>query len=198
MANLAKRFPGPFRLAVVASIASVGLAIGPHPDSYDPQTAVLTATLVAVIWYSFFSYCSLHPHPEAGRIQVDVQSTPPPGTLAVIVYNPTQSREVSFRWEIDGWHAGHPLIVEGAAANRAWLTLQPDERHSGTIPFAKQVHARPPQEAIMRVVVRWKDDLGDERTYGPEYWVLDALHDQVRHYIDKVSAEQRFALKGGT
>ncbi len=71
--RLARRFRTAFWTSVGASAAAIFLAVGPNwGGPYDANLAVLTATLTAIIWYTFFSYCALH-KAEESRLRYDVR-----------------------------------------------------------------------------------------------------------------------------
>src|SRR4051812_10263303 len=56
-----RRFVRGWVLAWFASIGSIIAAIGPNiRGEYDANLAVLMLTLVALIWYTYFTYCSIH------------------------------------------------------------------------------------------------------------------------------------------
>ena len=68
-----KRFRTAWLFAVLSSFVAVGLAIVPNfPGSYDPILAVLTLTVIAAIWYTYFSYCGVHREPLT-VLQLQVQ-----------------------------------------------------------------------------------------------------------------------------
>lgn len=67
---------------------------------YDPSLAVLTATLVAVIWYTFFSYCALHRAPAA-LVTFRVYHAGPRMVVA-LVENRSADRTVLMRWRQAG------------------------------------------------------------------------------------------------
>ena len=59
-----KRFFKAWGFALLSSLAAIGLAIGPNfRETYDPNLAVLTLTVVSIIWYTYFTYCGINRAP---------------------------------------------------------------------------------------------------------------------------------------
>jgi len=68
-----REFTGPFRIAVFASATAVFLALFPFTyTEYNPDLAVLTATLICLIWYSYFTFQAVHRRPPV-RLSVGLR-----------------------------------------------------------------------------------------------------------------------------
>lgn len=210
--RLYRRFRNQFILSIVATMAAVGLAIGPNfRHAYDPALAVLTATLVAVIWYTFFSYCALHQVEEARlTCTVDRRDAFHPRRLRVTVANPTHSRTITFVWRVMGRRAGEALPIPGDLTDSAVvpLMLRPGERRGADIDIAEArgkpdsrfgpaVEMGEPQVAILRVDVAWEDDLGERGALGPDYWTVGLLNADTQRCLDLAAAEREWAGLGG-
>lgn len=204
--RLIRLHKGAFWLAVAATVAAVGLAGGgTFRGRYDPNLAVLTATLVAVIWYTFFSYCAIH-RTEASRLNWALQRSPGKRMVEVYVENVTAGRRISLRCRLLGWRDHAPMTLHSTLTGDDWFTLKPGEPFvrnfpvpdaKGTAPWGPKVQLCEPAEAIMRLDIAWRDDLGDAGSLGPEYYALDVLDCEVRRYQSDAEAKRTWTALGG-
>ena len=160
-----------------------GLRIGgvePADGSYDPNLAVLTLTVVAVIWYTYFTYCGVHREPPTIlEHQVTGVFSPGSAQLNPIIANRSPRTVVAtlhLTVRIDDDKVPVGAIYRGETQ----LTLSPFEVFKGSVSVSDQIMK--PQKNMMgemfstrdalRVVfqVDWVDDLKEKGTVGPKYW----------------------------
>jgi hypothetical protein len=204
--RLARRFRTAFWTSVAASAVAIFLAVVPNwGGSYDPNLAVLTATLIAIIWYTFFTYCALH-KAEESRLQYDVRRSVANRMADLRINNPTRDRRITVRFRLKGQRNGtamkEPERMNGGPA----FTLVPGETYernfvvpapTGVANYGPRVQMNEPEEAILRLDIVWQDDLGDRGTIGPEFWALTVLDCDTRRWQDDAAARTEWRKLGG-
>ena len=176
-----KRFRTAWYFALLFSFVAVGLAIVPNfSGTYDPNLAVLTLTVVAVVWYTYFTYCGLH-RESPTVLQLQVEGVMHPGRTQL---NPgitnlsprTVVATLHLTVSVDDDEVPLGAIYRGETP----LTLSPHEVFRGSVPVSGEIMK--PQRGSMRVMlftreairvvfrVDWTDDLKEEGTVGPKYW----------------------------
>lgn len=205
---LIRRHLGPFILSVLASLTAVALAVGPNLHGvYDPSLAVLTATLVAVIWYTFFSYCALHREAAA---TIDFRLERAPSRMIVAhVENRSSFRNVVMRWRVVGRRDGADLDTgPELGLGDTVLNLLPGEQREMNFPFApaKGVTGSPygpgvqlgePQKAFLRAEVVWQDDLRHTGSRGPDVYAVDVQDVVIQRYQIAKDGDKAWATAGG-
>lgn len=207
--SLRHRHPGPFWISVAASLAAVILAVGPNVGgTYDPTVATLCATLIAIVWYTFFSYCALHPSTPA-MIKFEVRKGLGERGVVVQVQNLDPHRVVECRWRVLGWRNKSPIptgevLGEGAPA----FVLRPGVAREQNFGLAEpaavpgsgvgwRVQMNEPQTAVLRADLAWKDDAGASGYVGPAYFAVDVGSGTVVEYIVLAEAEKLWSECGG-
>ncbi len=176
-----KRFRTAWYLALLSSFVAVGLAIVPNfPGSYDPILAVLTVTVVAAIWYTYFSYCGVHREPLT-VLQLQVQGVMYAESAQL---NPTilnlSPRTVVATLHLTVSVDDHEVPLGAIYRGTTQLPLSPHEVFKGSVSVSPEI-MKPRQDSrgsmhftrkAIRVVFRvdWTDDLEEEGTVGPKYW----------------------------
>ena len=177
----AKRFRPAWFFALLCSLVAIGLAIVPNfTGSYDPNLAVLTLTVVAVIWYTYFTYCGLHREsPTILHLQVEGAIHPSSAQLKPIIANRsprTVAATLHLTVSVDADEVPLGAIYRGETQ----LDISPYETFTGSVPVSDEIMKSQQnsmgevlftREAI-RVVFRvdWTDDLQEKGTVGPKYW----------------------------
>jgi|SRR5579859_1716718 len=205
---LIRRHLGPFVLSVLASLAAVALAVGPNIHGpYDPSLAVLTATLVAVIWYTFFSYCALHREPAA-VIGFELEKAPS-RMIVAHVENRSPFRSVAVRWRVVGRRDGTDLDTgPELGPGEAVLNLLPGEQREMNFPFApaKGVTGSPygpavqlgePEKAFLQAEIVWQDDLRHTGSLGPHVYTVDVQDLAIQRYQIVEEGKRAWAGAGG-
>jgi len=125
---LRRRFRGALVVAVAATIAALLLAIGPNwRGRYDPNLALLAATLIAVVWYTFFNYCALH-RDELGRLGCRLQN-PRERTIELLATNGSRYRTLRGRVRVLVQRAGQAMALPATLSGdlKEEFTLLPGE-----------------------------------------------------------------------
>ena len=209
--QITRRFRRPFCLTLISSFVALGLAIGPNAGGrYDPSLAVLTATLIAVLWYSFFAYCSLFKS-EISTLRYEIRGPFERRRILVEVENTTRERRIAYVCRLSGWRNGEEIPIPELLQGNSTFTLRPGEKRSADFvqiaplrgnpgsPFGVAVEAGEPREAILLLELSWTDDLGETRTEAPEYWALGLDDDcTVRRYQLQEGALAMWTKLGGS
>jgi hypothetical protein len=207
MNRLIRRFKREFWLSVAASALALFLAVVGR-GRYDPTLAVLTATLVVLVWYTFFTYCAVH-RDEPTTILVEVRKAAL-RRIEVMVRNASSGRRVRVRLRIAGQRNGqampmppgvdgsrkHELLLLPSEIRTEVIAIDPAQPRAGS-KFGPKVALGEPEQAIVCVSVAWWDDLGESDVLAPDYWAVDIRHVDVRRYQRISSAEDEWRKLGG-
>ncbi len=159
----------PFALASLATIAAVSLAIGPSPRGpYDRGVAVLTATLVAVIWYTCFTFLGVFGR-KPTHLDLALEYAQPPGALRPIIRNLSDNR-VRVRIQLSAyWDALLPVPFDDFYSGREEVPLEPHSGIGGWIEMG-----RPDAKVLLvKMQLEWWDDAGRSGTTEPRYWLVE-------------------------
>jgi len=172
MPKIPVRFRKAFGVACVATVASVILAWGGGGD-YNSTVAVLTATLIAVIWYTYWSYVAAN-REEASYLLLNLDAQPIELTLIRRVRNPTR-RTVTARVFLELWADGRPLDIGPLYRGEEPIAMGPGEEWHGWLELAKrdQMGASIPRVVSARLHSAWTDDLRERGDSRPKHWTLD-------------------------
>lgn len=171
MPKIPVRFRKAFRVACVATVASVILPWGGGGD-YSSTVAVLTATLIAVIWYTYWSYVAAN-REEASYLLLNLHAQDFALTLIPSVANPTR-RTLRARVFLDVWADGQPVNIGPLYRGEEPMMIRPGEGWSGAV----ELTARRQGNLVPRIVcVRWRaawtnglDEPGDS---GWKHWTVN-------------------------
>lgn len=211
MTDLPNRLKVPLLVAISAAIAAVLLAVLPvlingvppqnWTDWYDPSLAVLTATLLAVIAYAFFTYWAAT-RKESTILRLDLDRDK--YTLKPTVENPTKRRvtvNLKMRVLIDSERE----LPQGAFyTGRDDFTLLPGETFSGSVWLYPQLELESaPGEGLqplhdeIKVVLSadWSDDIDEEGSVGPRYFRLPLATEEVVPTVSSSNRKQYFPAK---
>lgn len=159
-------------LAWGATIASAALAIGPNfRGQYDAPLAVLTATLIALVWYTYFTYESLHTLPPiALRFGLSCRSSAHGALIVPKVSNPNSvGLDMWLRVEI--WADDHPLQVDAVYSGAESLFLAPREVLRPEILFFwSDLPQSEPQSMKFRISAKWRTHRGEEGDVPAYMW----------------------------
>lgn len=159
----------PLVVAGVATVAAAALAIGPAPHGpYDRSVAVLTATLVAVIWYSYFTFLGVfRRRPTHIDLAMEYEATS--GALRPIIRNLSDNR-VRARIRLSAyWDALAPVPFDAFYSGNEEVTLEPNGGIGGWIEIGKQ----DAKVLVVKMQVDWWDDAGREGSTEPRYWHIE-------------------------
>jgi len=208
--HLPRRFKPAFFLSLAASALSLVLAILPNRHGvYDPALAILTVTLIAVIWYTFLSFCAVF-RVEESSLEYRVQQAKVDHTIEAYICNRSRTRDITFLWRLLIVRNGAIVHTDGTLAGDGSrpLRLKPGEDRSEPVrlaelqgvpgaAFGPAIQAGEPEEAIARLDIAWRDDLGEFGDVRPEYWAIDLHACAVRRYQDDAEAERRWTSLNG-
>ncbi|MFI5168083.1 MAG: hypothetical protein ACHQQS_15860 [Thermoanaerobaculales bacterium] len=178
-----RRFRPALVIAWVFSVLSVVLAVGPNfRGAYDPTLAVLTLTLIAVIWYTYFSYRLANPHlPTVLRVGLTGRGAPADVLLTPELNNDSPN-SVSCQITLELWADDAVIPQDDFYSGHVSMPLDPQGVWSGRakIPRARLPAAPAPQDspafksAKARLTVRWTDQFGEDGISGPVHCYADA------------------------
>jgi len=159
----------PIVVATLSTIAAVTLAIGPAPRGpYDRSLAVLTATLVAVIWYTYATYQGVFGR-KGTHLDLAMEYEPSSAALRPIIRNLSDNR-VRIRIRLTAyWDALTQVPFDEFYSGGEEVPLEP---HSG-IGGWLEIGAQNAKVLIVRMQVEWWDDAGQEGTTEPRYWLIE-------------------------
>ena len=108
--------------SVVAGLA----AIGPNlRGDYDPTLTVLTLTLIAVIWYTYFSYRPANPHvPTLLRVRLLGRGAPADIDITPELNNDSPNG-VSCKVTLELWADGRPIGQDDFYSGKVAKPLKP-------------------------------------------------------------------------
>ena len=151
-------------------------------SKYDPTLAVLTATLVSLVWYTYFTYRVVTNAPPT-MLDFGLSYQRQPATLSLSIQNQQRhhvSCVVTFaicsrngEWEL-------PPPYKGMEADR--FHLKPGEAFHGSLAIHTEVESLPPESRSVLVTAHasWQDETGDDGCAGPKSWVVDVESQSIR------------------
>jgi hypothetical protein len=170
-----RRFWKPLGIAWAATVVAVVLATIQRGE-YSPNLAVLTLTLIAVVWYTYFTYRSVHREPPAYLLpQLDYEAAFE--SLYPILRNPTE-RTLEVRINLDIWVDGARVEMDAFYSGRESKKVAPTQGFRGAINLRPHTNIKRDQynapvsganEVLVRMTVEWNDDLGDSGSTLPIY-----------------------------
>jgi hypothetical protein len=190
--------------AIVLSIVAIVLAtVHNLGGPYDPLLAVQTASLIALIWYVYFTFHSVlrrsYPRVEFRLDRHDANQ------LGLHVTNHSLDRAISVRHRVDIRRDGEFLPMEPlfqGAKNHA-INLQPGKDDIRSLPieplkpvegsdYGPRAQAGEPESMLVRTVVCWEDDEGFSGRVGPQYWEVRLVDTQVKELRVRNETSRRF------
>jgi hypothetical protein len=189
----------------VASIIGLVLAVGPNwGRSYDPSIAILTATYVAIVWYTYVTYRAVH-RDEMTRLTISASRASSTREILLMIKNPTTERRITVRIFGELWRHGErqSLGVNADTLGGEPLVLSPGREFANLIeidpaigvpgsPLGPAVQLGEPEFALLRVEVDWEDDLGAAGRLGPDTWSIRVLDMSVSQFA-RVTQSEKFA-----
>lgn len=171
-----------FGVASVATIVAVALAVG-RGGTYDPTLAVLTATLIAIIWYTFFTFQAVH-REAPGWVVVDLVEQRVQGMNVYmrqfVAVNPVD-RVLTISPRVKVWLNGE-LKRDGAivVGDKESFQLGPGEEFQQNVAIGLGQKVRDPKTnqfrhdanspCLVELSATWKDDIGRSGQTIPKYW----------------------------
>jgi hypothetical protein len=199
-----KRFRVPLAVAWTASVGSVAAAVGPNlGGQYSPSTAVLTLTLIAVVWYTYFTYREVH-REEPGRIDVTMElSEHKAYALLVTIGNPT-ARVLSARLFMDLWVEDEPVATGDTwrGSRDQAVRLDPGEAIPARVDLSASVTIERDEfggtiitrgiSVKIRFKAEWTDEFGDEGSTGIKYWQGQLMERTIRRIFTAAEIDTVF------
>jgi hypothetical protein len=140
---------------------------------YDPGLAVLTAALVALVWYTCFTFQAVH---KGGPIEVAVMFNPElhPGRLALTI-EPWSGRPLHLvtRLHVQVWLDGKALELDDFLSGRDPFPMA--SRNTHEFHRSIELHGPNPNEALFRVWLSWEDEDGGTGETLVQRWRTDVL-----------------------
>lgn len=187
--GIAKLGGWPLVLAWLASAVAVCLAVvskGP----YDPNLAVLTATLIAVIWYAYFTFRGVRrPARVDLRINPDLHldSRLQKPALRPEVENKTD-RRLTVRFYVCIWVDREPVPLGPFYRGERPVAVPGRRAPRGLIPLDGHLKWREERLASEEVLVafraEWVDELCEPGSHPTLYWSVDLREGQTSAIID--------------
>lgn len=176
-----KPFRRAFAIATLGTIAAVAMALLPAiwGGRYVPDLAILTTTLIAVIWYTYFTYQAVN-RVEPGRLRFDLRADVERRLLHIRLENPTRTTvtaRINQRvWADDGIAADATDVYDGS--DQSEVIVGPSERLVVTQPFPIFVTARTANsssvtlgsEIFVAMWLTWEDAHGVLGTSHVRFW----------------------------
>lgn len=174
------RFHGGFGVALLASLLAVGLATVPvillwEDHEYSPQVGVTTATLIAIVWYTFFTYWAANRR-DPGYAIVDLERDRE--RLIPQVHNPTR-RTLTVRLVMRVWVDEHEVPQGSFYRGEDQFVLPPQETFKGSISLWDEISigldeiGQPVIEQgwiRVKLIAQWVDDLEERGKADPRYF----------------------------
>ena len=183
-------------IAVVLATAQRG--------EYNPNLAVLTLTLIAVIWYTYFTYRSVHREPRAYLLlQLDYE--PQLEILYPSLRNPTE-RTLAVRLTLDIWVDSTKVTLDPFYSGQEAKDVGPTQGFRGAVdlvPHNKIVrddYRRPvsgANEVLVRLKAGWTDDLGDTGETLPIYKRIEPMQGQHHDLVAPSEIDRHFGQLPG-
>jgi len=186
-----KRHRSALLLAWLFTLTAVGLAVGPNAaGAYDAQLAIYTATLIALIWYTYFTYRAVNAYTLtivrtglSGKVAVNAI------VLTPHVENDSPNRaDVRIRLEVWIDSLAYPMDEFYSAAIS--LPLDPRSGFDGAVrldgpPFPAPTTTPPPynepaaayRQCRVRLTVYWRDQYGETGLTGPRHFRAQPIGD---------------------
>ena len=200
-----KRIRNARLLSVLCTVACIALAIGPNwRGRYDPTLAVLTATLIAIVWYTYFSFLAVH-REEASELLLNVVRQPAGREIQLILRNPTRTRRLRVRFFVEVWRNGvrQPSTSLSETMKGEPFDLEPgNEYHHGVTfapplgvpPFGPAVQLGEKPEALLRAAATWEDDIGASGVIAPRNWGVGVLNLSLRPVVRRSTSQEWFGV----
>ena len=177
-----KRFRRAFYTAWASSIAAVVFAVAPAfsgSAEYDAALAVLTATLVSLIWYTYFTYQAVNNSPPT-MLDFGLGYQSRPATLSLSIQNQRHHHVTCIiSFQIFTQNGIWPIPAPYTGRTDDEFLLKPGEAFHGKLDVADLVSSLPLTRRSVVVTARgtWKDETGEDGIAGPKSWAL-GLEDQ--------------------
>jgi len=137
---------------------------------YDPNLAIVTMTVIAVIWYTYFTYRSVHREPTA-YLLLDLTYERSFDGLRPAVTNPSE-RTLEVRLTLDIWVDQKKVTMDAFYSGQESKKVGPTQGFKGVVDLNPYTSAR---EILVRMTARWTDDLGDSGSTLPIYKRIEPM-----------------------
>lgn len=199
-----KRYRPAFWISWAMTMLALGLAIVPNiGGAYNPMLAILTLTLIAIVWYTYFTYCAVN-REESTIIQISLFEVKGDASSTAIrprVKNLTK-RTVQIRPELEIWIDKQPLPQSDFFSGNVPSFLVPYDEWIGNVPIDKEV-MRPKRDEfggilatrktiLIRFSLHWTDDLKEEGSTGQKHWEWDVLRQRLIYVVDPARITELF------
>ncbi len=185
-------------LAWLATVVAIVLALLPRGgwEAYDAGLAVLTATLVAVVWAAFFAFRSVNP-PAA--VQVGVETKYQRNDSAHLLLRPwvknPSGRAIRVQVFLNIWIDSQPTDVGGFYRGERAKVLGPNDGFSGHLDLTSHLKYGKDEDAygnrrlltkevLVETWVEWIDDLCEQGAVEPKHWRIETTGEGVSAVID--------------
>jgi len=168
-ARVPKRFRRPLGVAWAATGVAIALAVGPFiGGDYDATLAVLTATLITVVWYTYFTYRAVHREPETFLL-TGLTTAPAKGFFLLPMVSNPMPRPVSVRVHLEVWVDGQPLDLGPFYRGEEPQVLDAQQDFQGSLDLRDRLKHHvdngnfrwDTREMCARMQVRWADTYGE-------------------------------------
>lgn len=162
-------------IAIVGTVIAISLAIFPYfGGTYNPSLAVLTATLITLIWYTYFTFIAIH-REESTYIGINFKTIQETNGLHLYPFIKNYSkRRVIAKVFLDITWDGEKRTLINLYNGKDDFEVDPYLDFRGHIipPSLEEILAEPlpRDELLVKFNVQWQDDLGYKGETGYKYW----------------------------
>lgn len=163
-------------IAIVGTIIAIILAIIPHfGGTYSPLLGVLTATLITIIWYTYFTFLVVQ-REDSTFIVVNFSTNLETDGLHLYPFIKNYSkRKVIAKVFLEIQWDGQKRILIDFYNGKDDFEIDPYLEFTGHIPppFSRAIKGfrpMPKNELLVKFNVQWQDDLGYKGETGFKYW----------------------------
>lgn len=199
-----KRFRKACLLSWAVTLLALGLAMVPNiVDEFNPTLVILTLTLIAIVWYTYFTYRAVN-REESTIIQIGLFEVQGDATSVVIrprVRNLTK-RTVQIRPKLEIWVDKKPVPQSEFLSGNDLGTRGPYDEWIGNVPIDSTIMS-PKQDSsgemiaarktiLIRFSLDWSDDLGEAGSNGPEHWKWGVARKRLVAIIEPETIKELF------
>ncbi|MGZ5443910.1 MAG: hypothetical protein ACXW5U_18500 [Thermoanaerobaculia bacterium] len=157
--------------------------------------AVLTATLLSLIWYTYFTYRAVNNEPPT-MVDIGFGYQRSPASMSFSVQNQRHHHlECTIGVRILAVSGDHQLPPPYGGRDADRFILKPGEAFHGSLPVGELVESLPLHRRTVLVTATavWQDETGDTGTAGPKSWLVDLENQSMRRLYSRSEVDHEGA-----